>query len=169
MITYEELESRMAVLLGGRAAEWIVFNHLSTGAVDDLAKVMDIARDMVMRFGMEKSLGPVSYESPRSPFLMGAPAPKGWNERRYGDQTAHAIGAAVQPIIEKSFERTVSILKNHRDRLERGAKLLLEKETLDETELRKRRVEPQTSIPGLSGALPPRAASGKVKQLQKSI
>ena len=63
MITYEELESMMAVLLGGRAAEWIVFNHLSTGAVDDLAKVMDIAPDMVMRFGMEKSLGPVSYES----------------------------------------------------------------------------------------------------------
>jgi ATP-dependent Zn protease len=68
-MTREELDNRMAVLLGGRAAEWIVFSDLSTGAADDLAKVTDIARDMVMRFGMEKTLGPVSYESSRSPFM----------------------------------------------------------------------------------------------------
>ena len=100
LMTREELENKMAVLLGGRAAEWIVYRQLSTGAADDLAKVTDIARDMVMRFGMETSLGPVSYESPRSPFLQGAPTPEGWNSRRYSDETAHAIDQAVQHIVE---------------------------------------------------------------------
>jgi cell division protease FtsH len=135
LMTREELENKTAVLLGGRAAEWIVFGHLSTGAADDLAKVTDIARDMVMRFGMEETLGPVSYESPRSPFLIGAPAPEGWHDRRFSDETAHAIDIAVQQIVQNSFERTVSILNEHRGRLDAGAKLLLEKETLDEAEL----------------------------------
>ena len=137
LMTREELDNKMAVLLGGRAAEWIVFGHLSTGAADDLAKVTDMARDMVMRFGMDKELGPVSYESPRSPFLINAPSPEGWQERRYSDETAHAIDQAVQHIVQTSFDRTVTVLQDHRDLLERGAKMLLEKETLDDTELRK--------------------------------
>jgi cell division protease FtsH len=136
LMTREELDNRMSVLLGGRAAEWIVFGHLSTGAADDLAKVTDIARDMVMRFGMEKSLGPVSYEAPRSPFMNGAPSPAGWHEQRFSDETAHAIDQAVQHIVESSFDRTVAVLEHHRDLLERGARLLLEKETLDEAQLR---------------------------------
>jgi cell division protease FtsH len=150
LITRDELENRMAVLLGGRAAEWIVFKHLSTGAADDLAKVTDIARDMVMRFGMEKSLGPVSYETPRSRFLNGASIPEGWSERRYSDETAHDIDKAVQHIVEKTFDRTVSIIEGHRDLLEQGAKLLLEKETLDETELHKINVKIQTESQALS-------------------
>jgi cell division protease FtsH len=136
LMTREELDNKMSVLLGGRAAEWIVFGHLSTGAADDLAKVTDIARDMVMRFGMDKQLGPVSYESPRSPFLINSPSPEGWHERRYSDETAHAIDQAVQHIVQSSFDRTVAILKDHRDLLENGAKMLLEKETLDDAELR---------------------------------
>lgn len=159
LITRDELENRMAVLLGGRAAEWIVFKHLSTGAADDLAKVTDIARDMVMRFGMEKSLGPVSYETPRSRFLNGASIPEGWSERRYSDETAHDIDKAVQHIVEKTFDRTVSIIEGHRDLLEQGAKLLLEKETLDETELRKINVKIQTESQASSGASPGRSAN----------
>jgi cell division protease FtsH len=136
LMTREELDDKMSVLLGGRAAEWIVFGHLSTGAADDLAKVTDIARDMVMRFGMDRALGPVSYENPRSPFLINSPSPEGWHERRFSDETAHAIDQAVQHIVQTSFDRTVAILKDHRDLLERGAKMLLEKETLDDAELR---------------------------------
>jgi cell division protease FtsH len=135
LMTRDELDNKMAVLLGGRAAEWIVFGHLSTGAADDLAKVTDMARDMVMRFGMDKDLGPVSYESPRSPFLINTPSPEGWQERRYSDETAHAIDQAVQHIVQASFDRTVAILMDHRGLLERGAKMLLEKETLDDSEL----------------------------------
>jgi len=136
LMTREELDDKMSVLLGGRAAEWIVFGHLSTGAADDLAKVTDIARDMVMRFGMDRALGPVSYENPRSPFLINSPSPEGWHERRYSDETAHAIDQAVQHIVQTSFERTVAILKDHRGLLERGAKMLLDNETLDDAALR---------------------------------
>jgi cell division protease FtsH len=146
LMTREELENKMTVLLGGRAAEKIVFDHLSTGAADDLAKVTDIARDMVMRFGMDQSLGPVSYEVQRSPFVTGTPMDLGWGERRYSDETAHAIDRAVQGIVEDAFKRTVSILTEHRPLLERGARLLLEKETLDETELQVLRGELQAGL-----------------------
>jgi cell division protease FtsH len=141
LITCEELEDKMAVLLGGRAAEWVAFGHLSTGAADDLAKVTDIARDMVMRFGMEKTLGPVSYEAAPSPFMAGMPPANSWHEQRFSDETAHAIDRAVQEIIERAFARTVSILEGHRGVLEHGAKMLLDKETLDEADLQTLRSE----------------------------
>jgi cell division protease FtsH len=157
LMTREELDNKMAVLLGGRAAEWIVFGHLSTGAADDLTKVTDLARDMVMRFGMDKDLGPVSYESPRSPFLINTPAPE--SERRYSDETAHAIDQAVQHIVQASFDRTVAILKDHRDLLERGAKMLLEKETLDETELREFEDEVRATAREPAVPLAPRAVN----------
>ncbi len=159
LMTREELDNKMAVLLGGRAAEWIVFGHLSTGAADDLAKVTDMARDMVMRFGMDKDLGPVSYESPRSPFLINTPAPEGWQDRRYSDETAHAIDQAVQHIVQASFDRTVTILKVHRDLLERGAKMLLDKETLDDTELREFEDEIRATAREPAVPLAPRAAN----------
>jgi cell division protease FtsH len=159
LMTREELDNKMAVLLGGRAAEWIVFGHLSTGAADDLAKVTDMARDMVMRFGMDKDLGPVSYESPRSPFLINTPSPEGWQERRYSDETAHAIDQAVQHIVQTSFDRTVAILMDRRGLLERGAKMLLEKETLDDTELRELEDEIHTLPPEPAVPLAPRAVN----------
>ena len=141
VISREELLDRMAVLLGGRAAEWTVFRHLSTGAADDLAKVTDIARDMVTRFGMEPTLGPVSYESAPSPFLPGPPGLAGVPERRYSDETARSIDSAVQRIVTDAFDRTVGILNAHQATLVRGAKLLLERETLDETALQPLRDE----------------------------
>ncbi|HUG77296.1 MAG TPA: ATP-dependent zinc metalloprotease FtsH, partial [Burkholderiales bacterium] len=88
LMTREELENKMAVLLGGRAAEDVIFGHLSTGAADDLAKVTDIARSMVMRYGMVKSLGFVAYEEERAPFL-GGPMPQG--HREYSEETAREI------------------------------------------------------------------------------
>jgi len=125
----------MQVLLGGRAAEHIVFKHLSTGAADDLAKVTDIARSMVTRYGMAPELGPVSLEDSRPTFLGGVPqAP--WQEREYSEQTAREVDCAVRKIVEHAFERAVSILERNRLQLENGARLLLEKETLTETELR---------------------------------
>jgi len=133
--TREELENRMCVLLGGRAAEYVMFQHFSTGAADDLAKVTSIARDMVARYGMDEKLGPVSYDQERPMFLQGAPGVGGWNERSYSDETAHAIDGAVQRIVERAFARSVAILEQQRDLLERGAALLLEKETLDEGDL----------------------------------
>jgi cell division protease FtsH len=146
IMTREELENRMEVLLGGRAAEWVVFGHLSTGAADDLAKVTDIARDMVMRYGMEEKLGPVVYEVERSSFLN-LPSGMGGTERRYSDQTAHAIDEAVQGIVERVFTQAVDVLQAQRKVLEHGAALLLEHETLDEAALAALRREVTPAAP----------------------
>jgi cell division protease FtsH len=136
LMTRGELENKMCVLLGGRAAEQLVFDHLSTGAADDLAKVTDIARSMAMRYGMETTLGPVTYDTDRPNFLNdGSFMPMG-RERRYSDETAHAIDQAVQRIVEQALARTLELLRRQRPVLERGAALLLQKETLDEAELR---------------------------------
>jgi cell division protease FtsH len=147
IMTREELENRMAVMLGGRAAEQIVFGHLSTGAADDLAKVTDIARDMVGRFGMDEKLGPVSYD-PQHPTFLAGPAVEGWQPRRYSDQTARAIDEAVQRIVEGAFARAVSVLRSERAVLEHGATLLLERETLDEKALADLRAEMHTAAKG---------------------
>ena len=124
------------MLFGGRAAEWTIFHKLSTGAADDLAKATDIARDMATRFGMVETLGPVSYESAPSPFLAGPPGVQGANGQRFSDETARAIDSAVQKIVTEAFDRTVEILDAHREVLVRSAKLLLERETLDEAALK---------------------------------
>src|SRR5690606_16443952 len=85
LMTRAELENKMTVLLGGRAAEHIVFQHLSTGAADDLQKVTDIARSMVMRYGMDPTLGHVAYESERRSFLPDAGGTA--STRTYSEET----------------------------------------------------------------------------------
>jgi cell division protease FtsH len=103
---------------------------------------------MVARYGMDEKLGPVSYDQERPMFLQGAPGVGGWNERSYSDETAHAIDGAVQRIVERAFARSVAILEQQRDLLERGAAQLLEKETLDETDLRalQAQIRPEKAI-----------------------
>jgi cell division protease FtsH len=132
LMTREELENKMAVLLGGRAAEEVVFGHLSTGAADDLAKVTGIARSMVMRYGMVKTLGHVAYEEERSPFLE---VPGVHPAREFSEETAREIDVAVREIVEGAYAKALEILRRERATLERGAKELLEKETLAEAEL----------------------------------
>jgi cell division protease FtsH len=139
-----ELMNRMTVLLGGRAAESLIFEEVSTGAGDDLAKATDIARSMVMRYGMDPSLGQVSYDEPSAPLLGGGPQ---WHERRYGDATASAIDVAVRTLIDNAFQRAVSILTANRALLDRAAKELLTKETFTGDELK-----------ALAGALSPAAS-----------
>jgi cell division protease FtsH len=136
LMTREELENKMAVLLGGRAAEWIVFGHLSTGAADDLAKVTDIARAMVTRYGMSEKLGHVALESDQRTFLTPNPVAGGPRDRDFSDETATAVDEEIRAIVEAAFARTVKMLTERRDLLETTARTLLEKETLDETELK---------------------------------
>jgi len=130
----DELMNKMAVLLGGRAAEALVIGELSTGAADDLAKVSDIARTMVTQYGMEPSLGHLAYEAPRSPFMT-APRWAG-DGPRYSEQTAQRIDEAVRRLVDEAYERSLAALRAQRRRLEHGAARLLERETLDEEELR---------------------------------
>jgi len=135
LMTRQELDNKMAVLLGGRAAEQIVFGELSTGASDDLAKVTDIARSIVTRYGMSPELGQVIYEkSPRS-FLGGESSPILYQERSYSEATAREIDATVKSLVEEAFRRTVNLLRAGRGTLEAGARLLIEHETLDESDL----------------------------------
>jgi cell division protease FtsH len=135
LMTKEELENKMAVLLGGRAAEWIVFNHLSTGAADDLRRVTDIARSMVTRYGMSEKLGSVAYERDPGNFLAGADRPYPVREREYADETAAAVDEEVRAIVDRVFERAQGILKARRAILDRAARKLLEKETLEQSDL----------------------------------
>src|SRR6266404_6346194 len=135
LMTREELENKMAVSLGGRAAELIVFGHLSTGAADDLRRVTDIARSMVTRYGMSDKLGNVVYDRDPHTFLTGPNLPSPPHERDYAEKTAATVDEEVRAIVEKAFQRALDLLKERRAVLDRTAQRLLEKETLEEAEL----------------------------------
>ncbi len=134
LMTRAELENRMAVLLGGRAAETLVFEEVSTGAADDLNKATDIARNMVTRFGMHEKLGQVTYETPRQTFL-GENALGSYSEREFSEETAREIDCAVRELVTKASDKAVTILRKYRRQLDEGAAHLLEKETLLRDEL----------------------------------
>ncbi|HEU5016730.1 MAG TPA: ATP-dependent zinc metalloprotease FtsH [Pseudolabrys sp.] len=135
LMTREELENKMAVLLGGRAAELTVFGHLSTGAADDLRRVTDIARSMVTRYGMSKRLGGIAYDRDPRNFLTGPDLPPPPREHDYGEETAATIDEEVRAFVDQAMSRAMDILRKKRDVLERSAQRLLEKETLDESDL----------------------------------
>ncbi len=129
-----ELMNRMTVLLGGRAAETLIFDEVSTGAADDLGKATEIARSMVVRFGMDEALGQVAYEPEAAP-LLGGPEGADWRPRRYGEQTAAAIDAAVRGLIDSAFHMAITVLTTNRALLSQAAEDLLAKETFSAAEL----------------------------------
>ncbi|HEY1089579.1 MAG TPA: ATP-dependent zinc metalloprotease FtsH, partial [Burkholderiaceae bacterium] len=135
LMTRQELENKMAMLLAGRAAEMLLVGHASTGASDDLAKATDIARSMVMRFGMDATLGQVAYESPPSPFL--GPLPEGMEVggRQLSPETAREIDCAVRALTETAFQRATELLTQRLSMLEEGSRLLLARETLTEDDI----------------------------------
>ncbi|MCK4867732.1 MAG: ATP-dependent zinc metalloprotease FtsH, partial [Alphaproteobacteria bacterium] len=134
LMTREELENKMAVLLGGRASERLIFDHLSTGAADDLARATDIARSMVTRYGMEEKLGHVTYDTEPRTFLDVQQRPT-MLSRQYSEDTAREIDCAVRDILDAAYAKALGILTRRRADLEKGAAVLLEKETLTEDEL----------------------------------
>jgi len=129
LMTRKELLNKMTVLLGGRAAESLVFEEVSTGAADDLNKATDIARNMVTRFGMTDKLGQITYESRRQTFLS-ENATAGYAEREFSEETAREIDCAVRDLATAAFDQALAILKDRRAELDEGARLLLERETL---------------------------------------
>jgi cell division protease FtsH len=135
----QELEDRMTVLMGGRAAEILLAEDISTGAADDLAKATDIARGMVLRFGMDERLGPVAWDTEQGQFLNQPGA--FWQPRRFSDETAHEIDVAVRSHLEAALARAVGILTVNRAELDEGAAALLARESLSADELPKPRLE----------------------------
>ena len=111
LMTRDELENKMAVLLGGRAAEEVIFDHLSTGAANDLAKVTDIARSMVMRYGMVKTLGHVAYEDERRRLPRRQHARR---HREFSEETAREIDVAVRDIVKASYDKALGILQREK-------------------------------------------------------
>lgn len=134
LMTEAELMNKMAVLMGGRAAEVLVFDKLSTGATDDLSHVTNIARTMVTRYGMHERLGQVAYDQERQPYLSQSDAflPAA---RNYSDQTARQIDEAVRELIDRAFDKGTRILEANRKLLDETAATLLEKETLSAEDL----------------------------------
>ena len=120
------LKGKMAVLLGGRSAEALVFEEISTGASDDPEKATHIARDMVTRFGMSSELGQMAYETQRDTFL-GNPAA---TTHDYSQETAREIDCAIRALVDEAGKTAMNVLKTYRSQLNEGAKNLLEKETL---------------------------------------
>jgi cell division protease FtsH len=159
LMRQEELENKLAILMGGRAAEMLVFGAASTGAADDLVKATDIARAVVARYGMTERLGLVAYEEPQDTFLAGARTLP--QERRYSEATARAIDRAVREIIEKAFLVATRLLSRSRRVLEKGARTLLAQETLGEIELAalKAELEAAATRPQLVEPTPPGPAA----------
>jgi cell division protease FtsH len=134
LVTKEDLLDRICVMYGGRVAEEVVFGDVSSGAHDDLTRATETARAMVTRLGMSERLGPMTYgRSQSSRFLPGVEA----EERTYSEETARAIDAEVRSLLEDQRRRATEILTERRELLERMARRLLEKETLDRAEIEK--------------------------------
>jgi len=128
-----ELLNKIACLLGGRAAEEIIFGDISTGAHNDLARATDISRSMIKEYGMSDKLGQVYFaREPRSPFFDTGLRETG----DYSDATAEAIDEEIKAVISKEYDRAVDILRKNKGILEKGAQLLLEKEKIDGAELK---------------------------------
>jgi len=131
LMSRAELKGKLAVLLGGRSAEALAFEEISTAAADDLDKATHIARNMVTRFGMSEELGQIVYETQHDTFL-GNPT---LVTHDYSEQTAREIDCAVRALLDEAANTAMHILKTYRRQLDKGAELLLEKETLLPAEL----------------------------------
>jgi len=135
LMTKTELEDRMAVLLGGRVAEELHFEEISTGAQNDLYRATDIARSMVREYGMSQQLGPMTFERERRPLFLETMLPPGAKD--YSEATAQEIDREVNALVTKAYCRAREVLEQQRPILEKAAKILLEKEVLEGEELRR--------------------------------
>jgi cell division protease FtsH len=139
--TEEYLRARITSALGGRAAEQLVYGMASTGAESDLQQVSEIARQMVLRWGMSERLGPLSFGSSQDDGL-----PPALQRRAYSETTAELIDAEVRRIVDECQQLAIELLDGHRSEFEALARALLDKESLDEAEILR-----VTGLPGQSG------------------
>jgi cell division protease FtsH len=148
LMTRSELLDRLAVFLGGRAAEDLVFGEISTGAQNDLQRATDIARSMITEYGMSERLGLVTYERKRRPMFLPEPFSAG---KTYSEEKAAQIDEEISKVIEEAHERVRGILSQRRKVLDDLAHLLLEKEVVQGEELR---VMLSEFKPGIAAFLP---------------
>jgi cell division protease FtsH len=140
-----EFMAELAGLLGGRAAEEIVFNDITTGASSDMERATKTARNMVTRWGMSDRLGPMVYGQKEELIFLGREISE---QRDYSDQVANVIDEEVRKIVNSAYEEAKTILTKHRDVLERVASRLVEIETIDEDEFNRLFPAPQPKRSG---------------------
>jgi cell division protease FtsH len=143
IMTKDELEDRMTFALGGRSAEEIVFGDLSTGAADDLHRATDIARAMIVDYGMSSKLGPVAFgENGRADRMMLFPG----QGPQLAAGTAQTIDEEIRELVDKARDRSMATLEDDRDLLDRLSEVLIAREVIDGDELR-RWVDGEQAIP----------------------
>ena len=132
LISKKELMTRLAVLLGGRVTEEIVFEDVTTGAHDDLQKATEIAREMVCEYGMSDTLGPLTLGRRHKEVFLGKDIAE---DRNYSEEVAYSIDKEVRSIIDNAYEQARAIVNTHREKLDTLASVLLEKEVLEREEI----------------------------------
>jgi cell division protease FtsH len=151
LMTRGDLLSQLAVLLGGRTAEEIALDEISTGAQNDLQRATDIARAMVTEFGMSDALGAINYDGNKRARFLDIPMPQ--ERGLHGEETARLIDAEIKRILTDAHDKAREILTTHRDDLENVTRRLLEVEVMEGDELRRllgmpsRPAEGQTPLP----------------------
>jgi cell division protease FtsH len=163
LVTQSELESRIQVLLAGTVAEEMIFDDVSTGAQNDLERATEIARSMVMEFGMSR-LGRVNYRERHGAALLGG-LPDFPGERAHSEQTAREIDQEIKRIVDESLEKVRRILETRRKALEALAQRLIDKEVIDNDELEEiiEANSPSAVIAPGTDSAPKRPASGKAQ------
>jgi cell division protease FtsH len=152
------LKDRIVVLMAGRAAEFLAYGQISTGAADDLAHATDIARQLITRFGMSAELGQAVLERKSATYL--GERMQEVAERDYSQITAREVDLAIRALLDEAYQRAKTLLESRRGDLDAGARLLLERETLTPEEFAPllplkrpvvRVVQPLTHAPTISG------------------
>jgi len=128
----DQLQSELSVAFGGRVAEEIVFNRISTGAANDIKQATDIAQKMIRSWGMSEKLGPLSYAKNEEHIFLGREIAQ---HRDYSEETARKIDEEINKLINKSYNRAKQVLEENLDILHHLSELLLEKETVQGSEL----------------------------------
>ncbi len=142
----DQLQAELAIAFGGRVAEEIVFNRISTGASNDIKKATDLAQQMIRSWGMSETLGPLSFAKDEEQVFLGREIAQ---HRDYSEETARKIDAEVNDLVMRAYERARSVLTEHQDVLHKLAEALLEKETIMGAELDEliRQVRPGIDLP----------------------
>ncbi|MDP9387224.1 MAG: ATP-dependent zinc metalloprotease FtsH [Actinomycetota bacterium] len=148
LVTRSELRDQLAVLMGGRTAEELIFSEITTGAANDIEKASEISRAMVTQYGMSEVLGPQQLGEKNQEVFLGRDL---GHQANYSDEVAARIDAEVRKLIDEAHDEALAILTTHRATLDRLASALIEKETLDTPQLTE-----------ILGELPPWATPARV-------
>jgi cell division protease FtsH len=150
----EQFEDAIAAMMGGRAAEEIVFNQFTTGASNDLQRATQLARGMVTQYGMSDQLGPRTFGNSGGPMFLGREL---YEQRDYSEQAAEEIDTEVKRIVSTAYNRAKAILIENRARLDQLSEALIEQETVERQQFEDI-MEGRSSTPTLPPSTPPPAA-----------